>query len=175
VSAARRLLEDLAAIGATIEPAQDRIVLRAGNIAIPANLIIRIRQAKAELLNTLAACSVTHEWAAEDWQAFYDERAGTLEFDGGLSRTTAELQAFEACILEWLMHNSAPSRAGHCAWCRGRETKNAAVVPFGAEPEAHAWLHGECWRPWQKSRKAKAVAALATMGVTVSKPKYNAK
>ena len=25
-------------------------------------------------------------WSAEDWQAFFDERAGIAEFDGGLPR-----------------------------------------------------------------------------------------
>ena len=53
-------------------------------------------------------------WTAEDWQAFYAERAGILEFDGGLSRTTVEAQAFEACIIEWLNLNPAPSPAGRC-------------------------------------------------------------
>jgi hypothetical protein len=167
MNTARKLLEDLAVIGATIEPAGDRIILRAGNNKIPADLIIRVRQAKAELLDTLAACPVTQEWAAEEWQAFYDERAGILEFDGGLSRTIAEAQAFEACIIEWLTRNPAPSPAGHCAWCGERETKSVRVVPFGSEPGTHAWLHGECWRPWQKLRKARAAAVLAAMGIDV--------
>ena len=29
-------------------------------------------------------------WSDEDWQAAFDERAGSAEFDGGLSRTEAE-------------------------------------------------------------------------------------
>jgi hypothetical protein len=30
-------------------------------------------------------------WTAEDWQAFFDERAGIAEFDGGLSRPRLRL------------------------------------------------------------------------------------
>ena len=55
MSAARDLLSDLAVIGATIRPAGDRLVLRAGNVAIPAGLVSRIRRAKPELLAALMA------------------------------------------------------------------------------------------------------------------------
>jgi len=34
-------------------------------------------------------------WSDEDWQALYDERAGIMEFDGGLSRDEAEARAAE--------------------------------------------------------------------------------
>ena len=33
-------------------------------------------------------------WSAQDWQAYFDERAGIVEFDGGLPRAEAEAQAF---------------------------------------------------------------------------------
>jgi hypothetical protein len=36
-------------------------------------------------------------WSADDWQAFFDERAGITEFDGGLSRAEAEAQALACC------------------------------------------------------------------------------
>jgi hypothetical protein len=54
MTAAHELLSDLAVIGANIEPAGDRIILRAGASAIPAGLVGRIREAKAELLVMLA-------------------------------------------------------------------------------------------------------------------------
>jgi hypothetical protein len=34
----------------------------------------------------------------EDWQAYFDERAGIREFDGGLPRSEAELRAFEDTV-----------------------------------------------------------------------------
>lgn len=39
--------------------------------------------------------------SAEDWQAFFDERAGIAEFDGGQSRTQAEARAYACCVAEW--------------------------------------------------------------------------
>jgi hypothetical protein len=47
------LLDDLAMIGATVEPAGDRLILRAGSTAIPAPLLSRVREAKAELVALL--------------------------------------------------------------------------------------------------------------------------
>ena len=57
MNAARDLLDDLAMIGATVEPAGDRLILRAGPIAIPAALVNRVREAKADLIATLAVCT----------------------------------------------------------------------------------------------------------------------
>jgi hypothetical protein len=34
-------------------------------------------------------------WTAEDWQALFDERAGIMEYDGGLPREEAEKHAKE--------------------------------------------------------------------------------
>ena len=56
-------------------------------------------------------------WTAEDWRARFDERAGFLEHDGGLSRAEAEVQSFEHCIVYWLNANPAFSPAGRCTWC----------------------------------------------------------
>jgi hypothetical protein len=43
-------------------------------------------------------------WSAEDWQVFFDERAGIVEFDGGRPRPEAEAQALAFCVVEWLNH-----------------------------------------------------------------------
>ena len=163
MSAACKLLDDIAVIGATIKPAGGRLILRAGPTAIPADLIIRIRQTKAELLDTLVAASTCQEWTAEDWQVFYDERAGVMEFDGGFPRPTAEAQAFEACSIEWMNLNPAPSSTGQCTWCGHTDRRDAAVLPCGTGP--HTWLHSECWPSWQVERQAKAAEALASIGI----------
>ena len=104
-------------------------------------------------------------WSAEDWLAFYDEHAGGLEFDGGMTRPAAEARTYEACIVAWLNRNPAPSPVGRCAWCAQHETDSAVVVPFGIEPGTHAWLHGQCWRPWQDARRAEAIKALSRLGI----------
>ena len=38
-------------------------------------------------------------WSAEDWRSFFEERAAIAEFDGGLSRTEAELRRSLAALL----------------------------------------------------------------------------
>jgi hypothetical protein len=104
------------------------------------------------------------DWDVEDWRARFDERAGFLEYDGGWLRDEAEVQAFEACIVEWLNRNPSFSLAGRCAWCGKPETPSAVVLPFGAG-EHHTWLHPECWAAWYQSRRAKADMALRRMGI----------
>jgi len=89
MSAARALLIELAAIGATIDHAADRLILRAGATAIPADLVSRIRNAKAELLTTLR---VLAEGPADrsEREADWSERAAIIEYDGGVPREWAE-------------------------------------------------------------------------------------
>ncbi len=130
----------------------------------PPAVIEALTRYKAEIVALLRR-PAKDGWSAEDWQAFYDERAGILEFDGGMLRPAAEAQAYEARIIEWLNRNPATSPAGHCAWCGEHETDSAVVVPFGTEPGTHAWLHGECWRSWQDARRADAVTALSRIGI----------
>ena len=88
-------------------------------------------------------------WSAEDWRLYFEERAAVAEFDGGLPRDQAEVQAFECCVVKWLDLNPTQSGPGHCAWCGGCEN-HAPVVPFGTEPGTHIWLHAQCWPEWQK-------------------------
>ena len=78
--------------------------------------------------------------------------------------TGTETLASEVRIVEWLNRNPTPSQAGRCLWCGQLETGSAGIVPFGTEPGAHAWLHGECWGPWQRARRAEAVKALSRIG-----------
>jgi hypothetical protein len=109
-------------------------------------------------------------WAGEDWLAFFDERAGIAEFDGGLPREQAEVRAFECCVVEWLNHNPARSPSGRCLGCGGSEHAHDKLLPFGIEPTGHAWLHSRCWPAWHAARKAKAIAALATIGIDQPRP-----
>jgi len=51
---AARVLNDVARIGASIEPDGDRLILHAGDRPIPADLVERVRAAKPELLAALS-------------------------------------------------------------------------------------------------------------------------
>jgi len=104
-------------------------------------------------------------WSADDWQAYFDERAGIVEFDGGLPRSEAEARAFACCMVEWLNRNFERSPPGHCLACGGGDHAHDALLPFGIEPTGHAWLHSRCWPAWHAGRKAEAVAALVAMGI----------
>jgi hypothetical protein len=104
-------------------------------------------------------------WAAKDWQAFFDERAGIAEFDGGLPRKEAEARAFACCVVEWLNRNFLRSPPGRCVACGSGDRAHDALLPHGTEPTGHAWLHSRCWPAWYAVRKAEAVAALAAIGI----------
>ena len=144
MSAARDLLADLDLIGAKLEPVGDRLILRAGPMAIPAGLVRRVREAKADLLVTLTV-RTDHT---------------VLRSDENSPRRQDEDRPFETLVVEWLNQHPTPSVPGHCAWCGRPESPSAMVLPFGNEPGTHTWLHAECWPAWHQARRADAVAAL---------------
>ncbi|MCP1763644.1 hypothetical protein [Bradyrhizobium japonicum] len=102
-------------------------------------------------------------WRGVDWLAFFDERAGIAEFDGGLQRAAAETRAFECCVAEWLNRNPVSSPPGRCLHCGGGDGTLDELVPFGTGPTGHAWLHSRCWAAWHVNRKATAVAILSPL------------
>jgi hypothetical protein len=104
-------------------------------------------------------------WSAEDWQVFFDERAGVAEFKSGLPRPQAEARAFACCIVEWLNRNPVRSPPGRCLGCGGDERSHDPLLPYRIETTGHAWLQLRCWTAWHAGRKAEAIAALAAMGI----------
>lgn len=104
-------------------------------------------------------------WSTEDWQAYFDERAGIAEFDGGLPRWESEARAFDCCVVEWLKRNFVRSLPGRCLACGGGDHAGDALLPYGIEATGHVWLHSRCWPAWHAGRKAEAVAALRAMGI----------
>ena len=69
-------------------------------------------------------------WSAEDWQVFFDERAGIAEFDGGLPRVEAEARAFACCVIEWLNRNSCARRPDAASHASGQAYRvHAVLVP----------------------------------------------
>jgi hypothetical protein len=118
---------------------------------------------KAQVIALL--CPGRDGWSGEDWQAFFDERAGIAELEGGLPRDQAEARAFACCVSEWLNRNPVRSPPGRCLACGEAEHGHEPLLPFGAEATGHAWLHSRCWPAWHASRKAEAIAALSTFGI----------
>jgi hypothetical protein len=129
----------------------------------PSALLDLLSRHKAGIVRMLRRAK--NGWSTEDWQVFFDERAGIAEFDGGLSRTQAEAQAFASCVVEWLDRNSEQAPPGRCAGCGEGGQAHDELLPFGTEATGHSWLHSRCWPAWHTARKAEAIATLATMGI----------
>ena len=91
----------------------DDLALSAAS-APPAAVLDALSRHKAEIVALLRPGR--DGWSAEDWQVYFDERAGIAEFDGGLPRAEAEARAFECCVVEWLNQHPAPSPPGSCRW-----------------------------------------------------------
>lgn len=140
----------------------DTLTLEA-DVAPPAAVLDSLAQHKSSIVALLRE--------REEWRAFFDERAGIAEYDSGATRASAEARAFACCVAKWLNRNPARSSPGTCLGCGGGEHAEDKLLPFGAEPPGHAWLHSRCWPAWHAGRKAEAVAALKAMGI-VPPPKF---
>ena len=138
------------------------LVLNAAS-APPAAVLDVLSRHKAEIVVLLRPAE--DGWSADDWQVFFDERAGIVEFDGGLPRPEAEARAFECCVVEWMNRTFERSPPGRCRACGGGDHAHDVLVPHGIEPTGHVWLHSRCWPDWYAGRKADAAEALKAMGI----------
>jgi hypothetical protein len=117
-------------------------------------------------LSIVALLDLTQPWDPAEWLAYFDERAGIAEFDGGLPRAEAEARAFYCCVSEWLLRNPIASSPDRCLQC-GKATRNDdPLLAIGVVGAGQAWLHRDCVPVWHSARKAAAVAALDTMGIS---------
>jgi hypothetical protein len=127
-------------------------------------VLAELRRHKEDIVALLT--TFKGDWAAEDWQVFFDERAGIAEYDGGLTPAAAEARAFECCIAEWLIQNPIAPDSGRCAWCgQSKETSDCVVIPFETESHGHTWLHQPCWNYWLDQRRAEARHMLTAFGI----------
>jgi len=94
----------------------------------------------------------------------FDERAGIMEYEGGMTRPEAEVRALEAVLVEWA--NRYPPEglpADRCAVC-GQPAPTAAlgwvVFDDGALVHYSNARGGDCFGPWQDRRRQDAVRGL---------------
>jgi hypothetical protein len=151
------------AAGIQLEINAEDLLLEAA-VEPPVALLDALSRNKAGVIALLRASN--GGWSAEDWRAFFDERAGIAEFDGELSRGEAEAQAFACCVDEWLNHHPVPSPPGRCLACGAGEQAHDALVPHEIEPTGHTWLHSRCRSDWHAAPVAEARTALANLGLT---------
>jgi hypothetical protein len=118
-------------------------------------------------------------WSLADWQAFHDERAAILEFDGGLGRADAEARAL-AEIYERLREVAAArgDLLGELITA-DRRRRHPDLVPVLADlgldrGRLPAWgvgsivVEGETWRPASAGERGEAsliVPAFETAGL----------
>lgn len=86
---ATALIEQVHAAGGEIRAEGDRLKLKAP-APLPPELVQEIKEHKAEVL---AALSVSVRKQSADLLEAFEERAGILEHDGGLTRSQAEQEA----------------------------------------------------------------------------------
>jgi hypothetical protein len=159
---ATKALEAARAAGVMVGIEGNDLILRAPTRPVPA-VLHALSRYKAEIVALMQQES--QWWSAEDWLAFFDERAGIAEFDGGMPRIQADAHAFACCVVEWLNRNPVRSSSGRCHACGDRDHAHDPLLPYGVESTGHAWLHGRCWPAWYAGRKVEAVAELAAMGI----------
>jgi hypothetical protein len=159
---AARALKAARAAGIRLGIDGDALTLEA-DVAPPTAVVDLLSRHKA---GVVALLRPAHDGrSAEDWLAFFDERAGIAEFNGGLPRADAEVRAFACCVVEWLNRNPVRSSPGCCLGCGGKEHAHDPLLPFGTESSGHAWLHSRCWAAWYERRRAEAFVALSSMGI----------
>lgn len=93
------------------------------------------------------------------WRAYYDERAGIREHDGGLSRPEAEAGALADCVARWRALHALPAADdGVCAHCGGPGPDTPVLAVGG-----HAWLHRRCWPAMDAEGERVARTAVAAL------------
>ena len=77
--------------GVILRVKDDRLVL-SSDTPPDEGFLHQLRSAKPAIVAYLRGLAC---WGEEDWSALHDERAGIMEFDGGLTRPEAEARARE--------------------------------------------------------------------------------
>ena len=115
-------------------------------------------------LSIVAILDPGQPWGPDDWLAYFDERAGIAEYDGGLPRAEAEKRAYDYCISECLGRTAVMSAPGLCPVCGRLDGPNDPLLAIGIVG-GQTWLHLGCVNVWSGTRRAEAVAALDAMGI----------
>jgi len=108
-------------------------------------------------------------WTPDDWQAFFDERAGFAEHEGELPREEAEARAYACCVVEMMNRTLVVSDPDRCVYCGGDDRSGDRLLPFVATTTGHTWLHPACWESWFRGQQGDAAAALAAMGIGLAR------
>jgi len=142
------------------ETAGVRIKTKGADLALeaptapPIEVLDLLSRHKAEVVTLLRA---GHSWSHEDWNVYFNECAGILEYDHHLSRPEAEYRAYGMTLVKWMDAHRLPSeRLDVCEHCHG-DGESAAIVPCLSALGGHYSVHNKC-----------LPEALEAMGMTYS-------
>jgi hypothetical protein len=160
MTAAAELLRRLSEIGATVNPAGDKLVVRAGATPVPAELVKHLRAAKAEVLAALMPPTAGRD--AAWWRRELTVRTLDWLLDGR-TRAEAERLAINHLVLEWHRDHGAHVPKWQCAGC-GKPIGGMGALALADGNRVHfqtldcLLCYGERWR-------AAGTAALRALGL----------
>jgi hypothetical protein len=106
------LLRRARAAGLSLTVAGDRLTVRGPRAAEP--IVRELAAHKAEVLDFLRQATIepTPSELPPDWHFVWDERAAIMEYDGGLPRERAEVEALKDVLRQMREAGAWPPRAG---------------------------------------------------------------
>jgi hypothetical protein len=151
------------AAGLRLELDGEDLVLSA-SAAPSESIVTALVQNKREVLALLrpGGCG----WSAEDWLAFFEERAAMREHGGGLTRLEAARLALDDAVTQWLCLYPVPpgEPAQGCVHCRRYHDSTNRLLPVLTQG-GHVWVHDRCHQTWLNHRRHEAREALMRLGV----------
>jgi hypothetical protein len=167
------LLDRLADIGAEIRPAGDRLIVRAGANPVPAELMRRLRQTKAEVLAALGPMrdgTRNSGLGVDDpawWRRQFAVRTIAREVGGNRAHAEAVRLAFGDLVSEWHRRHGIRTDQDRCAGCgEGLPVDVGMIVDQGGVRVHFDAVRGfDCLLAYGQRWRSNAAAALGTIGL----------
>jgi len=140
----------------------------AGRNAEPPSAVMAVLEARRDAVGKMLADRAEAvrrrrnevvEWSADDWAAFYDERAAIRQHDGRHTREDAERLALIDCIYEWQRLNCPPPGDPVQCWHCGKAASADTLASLNCRGGVF-WIHPSCVGEYNSTRKAAAIEAL---------------
>lgn len=166
---ALELLDHFAEIGASVRPQGNDLIVRAGPKSVPAALVQRLREAKAEVLAALAATpkavdvgdgGLEPAW----WRRQFTVRSIHWELGGYRSRDEAEVLAWAEMQCRWYKLYGERVSQDLCAGCR-RPIGTTEALDLRDGNRVHDCAEGGCLIRHGERWRAAATRALIAMGL----------
>jgi hypothetical protein len=100
---------------------------------------------------------------AVKWIKAFEHNVAAILRVRNAPRVEAERVAFANTVTAFLDANRPDTDPTRCAHCGLSECPND-LRPMGGGVR-HSWVHSDCWEAWSKHRRARAIEALAAMGI----------